>query len=120
MTFELYKKTRTRTQGDTVSITSAGMIVIDRTLAVKYLNGCEYVQLYYDPTEKKVGIKPLRSRDRYSVKLVRQAQDSERAMVSGRGFLNAYKLAVSEKEGKFKKQQCAARFEDGMIVFTAD
>jgi hypothetical protein len=115
MAFELYKKTRATTEAEEVSISSAGIITISPTLTDKHLKSIEYVELYFDSAARKVGIKPLKQKTRYSYQLLHPA-NSRRSAISGRGFLSSYKINQAD-QGKFKPQTFDAAFEDGMLIF---
>ncbi len=116
MVFELYTKTRAASDEEMVSITATGVISLSAACTTKYLKDLEYVQLYYDPTAKRVGIKPLKKAEKYSYKVVRPA-NSKRAVFSGRGFLHMHHISEGEK-GRFKPQTFDTKFEDGMITFS--
>jgi hypothetical protein len=113
--FELYKKTRATTEAEEVSISSAGIITISPALTETHLKNIEHVELYFDSVTKRVGIKPVKQKSRYSYQLLRPA-NSRRTVISGRGFLSTYKISQAEN-GKFKAQTCDASFEDGMVIF---
>ncbi len=116
MAFELYTKTRAASDEENVSITATGVITLSAACTKKHFVGIEYVQLYYDPTAKRVGIKPLKKAEKYSYKVVRPA-NSKRVVFSGRGFLRMYHISEGEK-GKFNPQTFDTKFEDGMITFS--
>lgn len=115
MAFELYKKTRATTEAEEVSISSAGIITISPTVTDQHLKSVEYVELYFDSATRKIGIKPVKQKTRYSYQLLRPA-NSRRAAISGRGVLSSYKINQDD-HGKFRPQTCDATFEDGMIIF---
>ena len=115
MTFELYKKTRATTEAEEVSISAAGIITISPSLTDNHLKSIEYVELYFDSATRKVGIKPIKQKTRYSYQLLRPA-NSRRSAISGRGFLSSYKINQAD-QGKFKPQKFDATFEDGMLIF---
>jgi len=115
MAFELYKKTRATTEAEEVSISAAGILTISPLLTEQHFKNVESVELYFDSTTKKVGIKPVKTKTRYSYQLLRP-NNSRRSSVSGRGFLTTYKISQTDN-GRFKPQTFEAAFEDGMIVF---
>src|SRR5438132_6595717 len=102
MAFELYEKTRATSEAEEVSISSAGIITISPTMVDKHLKNIEYVELYFDSATKRIGIKPVKHKSKYSYQLLRPT-NSRRAAISGRGFLSSYKINQVDK-GTFKKQ----------------
>lgn len=116
MAFELYQKTRAAGEEETVTITAAGVLSFSPAATEKYLKTAKFVQLYFDATSKRVGIKPVKENEKYSYQLFRP-NNSKRAAVSGRGFLRQYKIGTVDKD-KFKPESFDARFENGMIVFS--
>lgn len=110
MAFEQYKKQRAVKETKTVTINSAGVISISPDLTSEHLDGVKYVELYFDSSTRKIGVKPVRTETDYAFQLSRPAK-GKRAAVSGRGFLTNYKLGI-------KPQKHPAEFHDGMIVFS--
>jgi hypothetical protein len=115
MSFQLYQRDRATDDEETVSISSAGIMSFSAALTKKYLENVSAVLLYFDPANKRVGIKPAKEEDKFAYKLFLPV-NSKRKTVSGRGFLRKYKIG-QEKEGKFKAQTFEASFENGMVIF---
>lgn len=115
MPFEWYSKQRVTSDKDEVSISSAGIITISVSLTKDHLENVKYVELGFDPTTKRIAIKPSKTETRTSLQLLR-VPNSRRTAISGRGFLRFYKIAQSGD--KFKPATFPAKFEDGMIIFS--
>ena len=109
--FELYKRTRATTDEESVSINSTGVISLSPVVTEKYLKDKTYVELYFDSSSKKIGIKPIKQKTEYSLQVVRPAH-SRRATVSGRGFLSSNKVDFT------KRRDCPVTFDDNMIIFS--
>ena|SRR5229473_738063 len=114
MAFELFHKTRTTSTAETISITPAGLIVLSPACVENYAKDAAFVEVYFDAHSKRIGIKPVKKRDKHSYKLMRPRQ-SKRASFSGRGFVKAHRIS-KESNGKFEPRTFDVRFENGMIV----
>jgi hypothetical protein len=117
MAFQLYTKQRAPlSEVDEVAISAAGIITISSSLSEGHLKDAKYVELYFDLTSKKIGIRAVAKESRASMQLLRPI-NSRRCAVSGRGFLRFYKIGMAA-DGKFKRASFPATFTDGMIVFS--
>jgi hypothetical protein len=114
MPFQIYEQTRAVTEEEEVGITPVGVIVFSPMVNEKYLKHVDYIQVFFDPETKRVGVKPAEKDDDFTFKLIRPPK-SRRAFFSGRGILRKYNIAVDGD--RFKPVRFRTSFEDGMITF---
>jgi hypothetical protein len=116
MAFELYEKQRASGDEETVNISAVGVISFSPALVEQHLKGTTFVELYYDASTRRIGVKPVKTKTKYSYQLIKQGK---RLAVSGSGFLNNYKI-IEKADGKFKAQSdIDVKFQDGILVFRA-
>lgn len=69
MAFKEFQRKRTHGGDPAVSITKGGMFVINGSCIASYLPNAKYVKLYWDVEARKVGIKPMKTKDQYTYSL---------------------------------------------------
>ena len=95
MGFKLFDKKRSHGGPPTVTITKNGMFVINSTAVEKRLKGFQYVHLYWDQEQDKIGIKPLRKKENTAYH-INYSPKGNVGSISGTAFL-AY-AEISHKE----------------------
>jgi hypothetical protein len=65
MAFEEFQRKRSRVGEPAISISKFGNFIINSTVVANYFDGGgkKYVKLYWDEAERKIGIKPMASKD---------------------------------------------------------
>lgn len=69
MAYELFTRKRTHGGPPAVSITKGGTFVVNSAAIGKYLHKQQYIHVYWDPQESKVGLKPLQKRENNSYRI---------------------------------------------------
>jgi hypothetical protein len=110
MAWELYKKTRTYSTEEEVTITKSGLLTLNPSLFENRFKDKPYADLYYDATKNLIGIKPVTKAGDFSYK-VSPSSNGKFGMISGQAFLKTYQIPHTTSQ-KFR-----VKFEDGMVVF---
>lgn len=89
----------------TIGINRKGRFAFYKPVVEKYLNDINFVELFFDPEVKKMGILPVSEPTPDSFKI--QGQTTK--MVVAKKFLNRFQIPVEDKRYEFE-------YEDGMLV----
>ncbi len=107
MAFVKYQKEKNKKgiSAKTIGINRKGRFAFYKPVVEKYLHDSNYVELFFDPEAKKVGILPVQepSVDAFKV------QGKTTKMIVAKKFLNRFQIPVEDKRYDFE-------YEDGMLV----
>ena len=97
MPYQKYRPSKDRkvsTRPPRVSVSKTGLISINRTAYQEHMKGSNHVELFYDPTAKKIGIRPKKSKTRDGVKLSAVGKKKETYRVNGSNFLKSFDVSL--------------------------
>lgn len=108
MAFIKYHKEKTKkgSSTKTVGINRKGRFVFYKPIIQKYFSDHHYVDLYYDPETRKMGIMPLKDPSTDSFKI----QGKTTKMVIAKKFMNRFQITVEDKRYDFTVN------DDGMLI----
>jgi len=89
----------------TIGINRKGRFAFYKPVVEKYLNDINFVELFFDPEVKKMGILPVNEPTADSFKI--QGQTTK--MVVAKKFLNRFQIPIEDKRYEFE-------YEDGMLI----
>lgn len=89
----------------TIGINRKGRFAFYKPVVEKYLDSISFVELFFDPDEKKMGILPVKEPTPDAFKI--QGQTTK--MVVAKKFLNRFQIPVEDKRYEFD-------YEDGMLI----
>jgi hypothetical protein len=89
----------------TIGINRKGRFAFYKPVVEKYLQDSSYVELFFDPDAKKVGILPVQEPSVDAFKI----QGKTTKMIVAKKFLNRFQIPVEDKRYDFE-------YEDGMLI----
>lgn len=89
----------------TIGINRKGRFAFYKPVIEKYFDNISFVELFFDPDEKKVGILPVKEPTPDAFKI--QGQTTK--MVVAKKFLNRFQIPIEDKRYEFD-------YEDGMLI----
>jgi hypothetical protein len=89
MAFQEFQRKRTHSGEPAISITKYGNFILNATTVSKFFDGNKYAKLYWDPDQRKIGIKPLKTKDEYSY-MVNLSPKGSVGALSGTAFFKTY------------------------------
>lgn len=89
----------------TIGINHKGRFAFYKPVVEKFFNNCDYVELFFDPETKKIGIMPVNAESYDSFKI----QGKTTKMVIAKKFLNRFKICIEDRRYEFTN-------EDGMLT----
>lgn len=114
MGFEKFEKDNTGRgkAGPRISLRKSGSIGINGKAMEEMFNGEDYVTLYYDDDNNKIGIKPERRESKDTYKLQKSNKEGHGGGLSATSFMREFDLIPR------KTKQYRARWdkEEGMVV----
>ncbi len=99
------EKTKKGATSKTIGINRKGRFAFYKPVVEKYLNEINFVELFFDPEVKKMGILPVNEPTPDSFKI--QGQTTK--MVVAKKFLNRFQIPIEDKRYEFE-------YEDGMLI----
>lgn len=97
MAYETYVPQRGPASGkSTIRILKNGDFSISPGAYAKWFDNANYVELMFDPRQKKIGLKPKPKSTKASYKLRESPQGGRRRYVSGGQFLENYGISVGK------------------------
>lgn len=114
MGYETYVPQRGPSSGkSTIRILRNGDISVSPAVYDQWFKKAEFVELMFDPQNKKVGLKPRSKASKATYKLRKSPQGGARRYVSGGQFLANYGVSVSKSrsfETKWNERQKLVEF----------
>lgn len=98
MPYQKYKPSNLRkvtAKPPLISVSKTGLISINKTAYQEHMKGSNHVELFYDPTAKKIGIRPKKYKTRDGVKLSAVGKKKETYRVNGSNFLKSFGVSLS-------------------------
>ncbi len=95
MAFKEFQRKRVHAGEPAVSITKFGNFVLNATSIEKFFTDRKYAKLYWDAEARKVGIKPMKTKDQHSYSINFSPKGSV-GTFSGTAFLKTYKLRYEQ------------------------
>jgi len=89
----------------TIGINRKGRFAFYKPVVEKYFDNISFVELFFDPDEKKMGILPVKEPTPDAFKI--QGQTTK--MVVAKKFLNRFQIPIEDKRYEFD-------YEDGMLI----
>ncbi len=107
MAFIKYQRERMKKgiSSKTIGINNKGRFAFYKPVVEKFIGDCKYVELYFDPENRKIGILPIKNESFDSFKI----QGKTTKMVIAKKFLNRFKIPVEDRRYEFSE-------EGGMLV----
>ncbi|HBE80574.1 MAG TPA: hypothetical protein DDW65_22735 [Firmicutes bacterium] len=107
MSFIKYQKEKSKKgiSSKTIGINRKGRFAFYKPVVEKHLQNIDYVELYFDPETKKVGILPLDEPTADCFKI----QGRTTKMIVAKKFLNRFQIAVEDRRYDFAA-------ENGMLI----
>lgn len=97
MAFTKYEK-NSKSTCPTISISPSGSIGINTAALEKFFKEAKGVELYFDPEEDRIGIKPHKKASDRLYPLHKRGDTSKSASLSGRGFLKHFGVDIEEMQ----------------------
>ncbi len=97
MPYQKYKPSKDRkvsTRPPRVSVSKTGLITINKNAYHEHMKGSNHAELFYDPTAKKIGIRPKKYKTRDGVKLSTVGKKKETYRVNGSNFLKSFGVSL--------------------------
>lgn len=107
MSFIKYQKEKSKkgVSSKTIGVNRKGRFAFYKPVVEKYLLDADYVELYFDPESKKVGILPLNEPSLDAFKI----QGKTTKMVVAKKFLNRFQIPIEDRRYEFA-------LENGMLT----
>ena len=95
MAWEVFERKRTATGEPGVLITTRGYFYLNAPCRNKYFDGHKYVKLFWDSTQRRVGLRPAKSldKDNYTI-----GTSSSRGAICARNFIKVFGIDISHKK----------------------
>ena len=91
MAFERFKKEKPGRNCPTISIHACGRLYMNHIASERYFKNCSYVELYYDESNRALGIKPIKRPEHNSFKTWRN-KGACAAFIYARNFFQHYDI----------------------------
>lgn len=103
MAFIKYQKEKSKKgiSAKTIGINSKGRIAFYKPVVENYLKDSDFVELFFDPDTKKIGIMPVDEPTFDSFKI----QGKTTKMVIAKKFLNRFKIPVEDRRYEFAVEE---------------
>ncbi len=117
MAFEEFQRKRSRVGEPAVSISKFGNFILNATVCRAYFSDKKYAKLYWDEAEKKIGIKPMATKDAasYAINFGPRPPGGVGSF-SGTAFFKAHGIKFDET----KSFDAVWNEKEGLIVLKVD
>jgi hypothetical protein len=107
LAFIKYQKEKSKkgVSSKTIGINHKGRFAFYKPVVEKFLQNCSFVELYYDPETKKVGILPVSEATPDSFRI----QGKTTKMIVAKKFINRFQIPVDDRRYDFS-------VDNGMLV----
>jgi len=107
MSFIKYQKDKSKKgiSAKTIGINRKGRFAFYKPVVQNFFKNCDYVEMFFDPETKKIGILPIQKQTFDSFKI----QGKTTKMVIAKKFLNRFQIPVDDRRYEFA-------IEDEMLV----
>ena len=111
--FKAYELKKTQGRVPSVSITKDGALVLNTGCVETFFNGYNYVKLFWDADNSKIGIQPMKKKDDLSYSLS-QSPNKRVGWLSGTSFLRTFGI----EHKKTKSYLVAWNAKEGLVEFS--
>ena len=115
MAFEEFQRKKMHTGEPAVSIGKYGNFVLNSTAIRKYFTQAKYAKLYWDESERKIGIRPVTTKDAHSY-AINFGSNNGVGSFSGTAFLKAHGIKYAET----KSFDASWDEKEGLLVLKVD
>ncbi len=107
MAFIKYRKDKPKKgiSSKTIGITQRGRFAFYKPVFEKFLSDALFVELFYDPENNQIGIKPVKENTTDSFRI----QGKTTKMIVAKKFLNRFNIPIEDRRYDFT-------FENGMLI----
>jgi hypothetical protein len=100
--FVKYQKEKAikRVSSKTVGINGKGRFAFYKPVVEKYFQNANYVELFFDPNEKKLGILPVAEPTADSFRI----QGKTTKMIVAKRFLNHFQISIEDRRYSFEPE----------------
>ena len=91
------KKHKTTAKPPVVKVLKGGQLSLNSAAYEQFLKGATYIELYYDPSSKKIGLQPKRYKTKAAFKLRAVGKNKSTYRVNAKPLIEHYSIKLDAK-----------------------